>query len=283
MGFLGSNNESGRDGGGPLSLFFVVVGAAGFAGGLTALYMGMRDLMYDGGSCASGGPYAIQNQCTNDQITLLMGGIFVMLIFGGVLLGASSRYGGASFLGTGLLMWAALFGALGYNFISLGLNPPENMSGAGGWIACGVVFWLMALGGLIPGLAEVKSFVARGDDPEPTQFESPLVRAKVPVAPMPGFPNGMPGAAASAPERDASGLGGDPGEVAPAAGTEFVDPVTGERHTGASGVAGAGAANRDPAGSEFEPPRQSHVPKRIVIPPSGPAPSSGPPSEGDGA
>lgn len=249
------------------------VGAVGFAGGLTALYLGMRDLMYDGGSCASGGPYAIENQCTNDQITLLMGGIFVMLIFGGVLLGASSRFGGSSFLGTGLLMWAALFGALGYNFISLGLNPPENMSGAAGWIVSGVVFWLMALGGLIPGFAELKSFVARGDDPSPTMFKSPLVRAGVPVAPLPGFPNGMPGAAAAA-----ESPAGDPGDVAPAAGTEFIDPVTGERHSGrVGGVAAAGAVDSGASDPDFDAPRQPHVPKRIVIPPSDPVP---PPSEG---
>ncbi|MBI5311412.1 MAG: hypothetical protein HZB14_10375 [Actinobacteria bacterium] len=264
--------ERSRDGGGALSLLFVLVGAAGFAGGLTALYIGMRDLMYDGGSCASGGPYAIQNECTNDQITLLMGGIFVMLIFGGVLMGASSRYGGSSFLGTGLLMWAALFGALGFNFISLGFNPPENMSGAGGWIASGVVFWLMALGGLIPGLAELKSFVARGDEPEPTMFDAPLVRAKVPVAPMPGFPGGFPGASTPGDQVTPPQREGERGEVAPAAGTEFVDPVTGERHGGvAGGVSGAGAAPGGSA-SDYEPPRQSHVPKRIVIPPPGGTP-----------
>lgn len=269
-----------RDGGGPLSLFFVLVGAAGFAGALTCVYSGMRDLMYDGGSCASGGPYAIQNQCDNDQIALLMGGIFAMLIFGGVLMGASSRYGGTSFLGTGLLMWAALFGALGWNFISLGLNPPENVSGAAGWIISGVVFWLMALGGLIPGLLEVKSFVARGDEPEPSMFETPLVRANAPVAPMAGFPNGYPGASGQQPAADAPQPGGGPGAVAPAAGTEFIDPVTGEKHSGSSGVV-AGAA---PAASDvpkYEAPRQSHVPKRIVIPPSEPAPA--PPPEGEEA
>lgn len=220
----------------------VFVGAAGFAGGLAALYLGMRDLMYNGGTCASGGPYAIQNQCTDDQITLLMGGIFVMVIFGGVLLGASSRYGGSSFLGTGLLMWAALFGALGYNFISLGFNPPAHMSGAGGWIISGIVFWLMALGGLIPGLLEVKSFVGRDGDEEPSMFKPPLVRANVPVQPMAGFPHGMPGAGqpqGSVADRSAA----DPASSAPASETapvrvadnEFVDPVTGEKHSGALG------------------------------------------------
>ncbi len=156
--------------GGPLPLVFVLLGAVGFSASLTAIYSGMRDLMYNGGSCASGGPYAIQNECTGGQITLLVGGIFAMLIFGGILGMASSRFGGTSFLGAGLLMWAALFGTLGFNFIQLGFDPPAQMSGATGWIISGVVFWLMALGGLIPGLAEVKSFVARGDAPEPSMF-----------------------------------------------------------------------------------------------------------------
>ncbi len=221
--------------GGPLPLVFVLLGAVGFSASLTAIYSGMRDLMYNGGSCASGGPYAIQNECTGGQITLLVGGIFAMLIFGGILGMASSRFGGTSFLGAGLLMWAALFGTLGFNFIQLGFDPPAQMSGATGWIISGVVFWLMALGGLIPGLAEVKSFVARGDAPEPSMFKEPLVRAQAPVQPMPGFAHGFPGAAAPGTE---SATGPDPAQSPePARNAEvpepggrdtFIDPVTGE-------------------------------------------------------
>jgi hypothetical protein len=223
----GGPRRGGR--GGPLPLVFVLVGAAGFSASLTAIYSAMRDLMLNGGSCASGGPYAIQNQCSGGQVALLIGGIFAMLIFGGILAAASERYGGASFLGAGLLMWAALFGALGFNFMQLGINPPANMSGAVGWIVCGVVFWLMALGGLIPGVAEVKSFIARGDAPEPSMFKPPLVRAKVPVPPMPGFPGGMPGAANPLTAPDAA-------ETArPSGPTEtFVDPVTGKPTDGSS-------------------------------------------------
>lgn len=208
--------------GGSLPLIFVLLGAAGFSASLTAVYSAMRDLMYSGGSCASGGPYAIQNECTGGQVALLVGGILAIIVFGGVLAAASSRYGGASFLGAGLLMWAALFGALGFNFIQLGFDPPQNMHGAAGWILSGVVFWLMALGGLIPGLAEVKSFVARGDRPEPSMFTPPLVRAKATVAPMPGFPHGLPGAA-SQPEPD------QPVRPRPASSDgPFIDPVTGK-------------------------------------------------------
>ncbi|MBI4897758.1 MAG: hypothetical protein HY827_05265 [Actinobacteria bacterium] len=235
-------SEPSRGGrGGSLPLVLVLIGAVGFSASLTAVYSGMRDLMYSGGACASGGPYAIQNECTGGQVSLLVGGIFAMLIFGGILAAASSRYGGASFLGAGLLMWATLFGALGFNFMQLGFNPPAHMSGASGWIISGVVFWLMALGGLIPGLTEVKSFLARGDSPEPSMFKAPLVRAKVPVQPMPGFPHGFPGSPAPAPG-DQSGEATHPRPVAspeaaspdvdsgPAVADDtFVDPVTGER------------------------------------------------------
>lgn len=239
-------SESSSRRGGPLSLLMVFVGAAGFAGGLTALYVGMRDLMYSGGSCGQGGPYVIENECTNGQVTLIMGGVFVMLIFGGILMGASGRFGGTSFLGTGLLMWAALFGALGYNFISLGFNPPDNVGGAIGWIISGIVFWLMALGGLIPGLSEVKSFLARGSQPEPSMFKPPLVRANVPVQPMPGFPGGMPGAQATAESptttqpttTQSSTPQPSTGQSAPSPAVDvggssdgFIDPVTGEKHT----------------------------------------------------
>lgn len=213
--------------GSSLPLIGVLIGAAGFAASLTAVYSGMRDLMINsGGACASGGPYAIQNQCTGGQVTLLMGGIFAGLFFAGLLGWASSRYAGGSFLGASLLMWGALFGALGFNFMQLGLDPPEQMTGGFGWIASGVVFWLMALGGLIPGISEVAGLIRRGAEPEPSMFKPPLVRANVPVTPMPGFPAGMPGASPAGREAD------DPGRqapVTPATHGEFVDPVTGKR------------------------------------------------------
>jgi hypothetical protein len=52
--------------------------------------------------------------------------------------------------GVGLLMWGALFGSLGWNFVYFSINPPKGQGGTGGWIAAGATFWLMALGGLIP-------------------------------------------------------------------------------------------------------------------------------------
>jgi hypothetical protein len=129
-------------------------------------------------------------------------------------------------------MWAALFGSLGYNFLDLGINPPPRTSGSAGWIICGVVFILMALGGLIPGIMAFWSYFKQEEnpsDPKYATFAEPLVRANV------NFKRSMPG-------DPAFGIS-DPIEAAnaqgpPIPGTEppkrvettndFVDPVTGE-------------------------------------------------------
>jgi hypothetical protein len=230
-------SEKAEGGGKFFALIGVFIGAVGFAASLTAVYRGMRDLMItSGGACASGGPYAINpNQvCTSGQTTLLVGGIFAMLFFGAVLLGFTSWWNGGSTVGAGLLMWAGLFGALGWNFIELGINPPKNLaSGATGWIICGVVFWLMALGGLIPGLMLLFSSAKEEKDPSssPTAFKAPIVRANVNFKrSMPGDPAfGMtdPNAAAQA------GQAPPPDQAPPTEATSsaegFVDPVTGER------------------------------------------------------
>jgi hypothetical protein len=132
----------------PLTL----LGGAGFAGALASLYTGMRHVMRtQGGFCASGGPYVIAqgHQCSNSDVRLILIGIFGMLLAAGALLVGLAMLKGPVLAGA-LAMWAALFGALGWNFLSLGFNPPPGQSGADGWIACGIVFWLMAVGGLVP-------------------------------------------------------------------------------------------------------------------------------------
>ncbi|HEU4702221.1 MAG TPA: hypothetical protein VFS37_07025 [Conexibacter sp.] len=160
----------------------VLVGAAGFAAGLTCAYLAMRDLMVEkGGTCASGGPYAVAagHEC-GSEATLLILGIVALLVFGGLFAAATSAGGGpGSGMDAGFLMWAALFGALGVNFLQLGFDPPENMSGAGGWIVSGVVFELMALGGVVPLIWSAREWVARGGAPEEPLFRDPIVRAKV--------------------------------------------------------------------------------------------------------
>lgn len=133
-----------------LGIPLVLLGGAGFAAALASLYIGMRHVMRtQGGFCASGGPYVIAHQCSSSDVKLVLFGVFGMLLGGLVLMIGLALVRGP-LLAAGLAMWAALFGVLGWNFISLGFNPPIGQSGAGGWIACGVVFWLMAAGGLVP-------------------------------------------------------------------------------------------------------------------------------------
>jgi hypothetical protein len=127
-----------------LSSLGALLGAAGFAAGLTCVYMAMRALMRQtGGFCASGGPHQIAagHQCSSGQTALLFGGIFATLIFGGLYAGATGAGGGpgsgmdAGFLMWmalfGFLMWTALFGSLGFNFLSLAIDPPSGQQGCG--------------------------------------------------------------------------------------------------------------------------------------------------------
>ncbi len=217
----------------PLGTF---VGAAGFAAGLTCAYLAMRDLMVNsGGSCASGGPYAVAagHEC-GSEAGLLIGGIFALLIFGAVFAAATSAGGGpGSGMDAGFLMWSALFGVLGVNFLTLGFDPPADMSGAGGWIVAGVIFELMALGGLVPLTWSAREWLARGGAPEAPLFRGPQVRATVNEGLV---YEGVPGIAYTA--RDATGR-----EVAPPQGTREAD-----------------------AAATPEPPPAAPLPKRLVIP-----------------
>jgi hypothetical protein len=142
-----------------LGVPLTLVGAGGFAAALVSLYTGMRHVMRtSGGSCASGGPYVIAHQCSSSDVKLILFGIFGMLLAAAVLMVGLGLLRGP-LLAASLLMWTGLFGALGWNFLSLGFNPPHGQSGGGAWIACGVVFELMALGGLIPALMAMVSGV----------------------------------------------------------------------------------------------------------------------------
>jgi hypothetical protein len=228
-----------RPGGGrrwlaPLGVF---AGAAGFAAGLTCAYLAMRDLMVNsGGSCASGGPYQVAagHQC-GSEAGLLIAGIFGLLIFGAVFAAATSAGGGpGSGMDAGFLMWAALFGVLGVNFLTLGFDPPPNMSGAGGWIVAGVIFELMALGGVVPLAWSAREWIARGGAPEAPLFRGPAVRAKVNEGLV---YEGVPGIAYTA--RDATGR-----EIAQPSGTRGAD------------------AGAEPA----SPPPTAPLPKRLNIP-----------------
>ena len=169
-----------------MASLLVAVGAAGVTACLISAATGMRDVMVtDGGTCADGGPYVIAHQCTSADMRLLMVGVLGTLVSAGFGLAGTGMLGGRPVM-AGLLAWAALFGTLGWNFIDLGLNPAAGMSG-GGWTFTGVLFWLMAAGGLLPALASAAGWLRRGGRPEPP-FAAP--RAVVPAARYPGLGGG---------------------------------------------------------------------------------------------
>jgi hypothetical protein len=142
----------------------------GFVAAVAAAYRGMRLVMvHNGGYCASGGPYTIAagHQCSGSDTAWVVAGMLGIFVLGGAALAAASG-AGWSVLGTGLAGWALVFGALGFNFISLGFNPPHGSGSSGGWIVAGIVFWLMALGGAVPAAAEAVDWLRRGGGPEPS-------------------------------------------------------------------------------------------------------------------
>ena len=131
-------------------VLLTIGGAAAVTGCLAALSSGMRDVMQtDGGFCAGGGPYVIANQCSAGDIRLVTIGIMGGLVAAAVYAAGTSLLG-RSASAAALVTWAAMFGVLGWNFISLGLHPGPNQGASSGWLFTGGTFWLMALSGLIP-------------------------------------------------------------------------------------------------------------------------------------
>jgi hypothetical protein len=159
-------------------------GATAFTACLLALVDGMRDVAQtDGGFCASGGPYVIAHQCSSSDIRLIMIGIFGALIAAGFYAGGSAGLGSKA-ASAGLILWAALFGTLGWNFVSIG------HSGAPGMLFTGVLFLAMAVGGLIPLL-----FRLADDLRSPYSQPSPVIPGMQPLvrAAVPGVPGMQPG------------------------------------------------------------------------------------------
>jgi hypothetical protein len=119
-----------------------VVLAAGVACAITVVFLAMRRVMDIGGACASGGPFVPVQPCPEGVPGLLVGGIILGLAMAFAYAWVTLS---AGIPGFAWLMWPALFGALGWNFIDYGVSPPDGGDPVWGWLVCGVVFFLMAL------------------------------------------------------------------------------------------------------------------------------------------
>lgn len=154
----------------------VAASAAGVAAGITAVYRGMRNLMVEsGGVCASGGPYEIANQCSDGQVALLFGGVIGALVAGALHAAFTSWVDGPRIGAFGMM--GAGFAALGWNFIELGLDPPDGSGTVAGWLFSGVLFWLMAAGFAAPALIRAVEWLRRGGAPEPPAFSPEVMRS----------------------------------------------------------------------------------------------------------
>ena len=125
----------------PMALVLVAASAFALAFCLTMLFHGMRGVLDLGGFVAAGGPYEIEHPAP-DWVWLIPVSILAGFAFGILNVGAAWRARGFNLLAP---VWAGLFLALGWNFLEYGLRPPGGGGIAWGWIACGVVFWAMAL------------------------------------------------------------------------------------------------------------------------------------------
>lgn len=121
-------------------IVLMALGLAVVSAGLTLVFLGMRAVMDVGGTCASGGPYAVTTPCPEGVVGLIplgilsgLAGLFLYTVNAWKLPGPRLTF----------LAWSALFLSLGWNFWEYGLNGGPVW----GWIICGVVFVLM---GAIP-------------------------------------------------------------------------------------------------------------------------------------
>ena len=122
---------------GPVDVAIHLLGVVGLAASLTLVFLGMRAVMDIGGFCAEGGPYEIQTHCPEGVPLLMIGGIFGLFLFGGLMAWKGSVIGGpyAALVG---LAWPALFLSLGWNFLeyALSLHRVRASSGVGSYREC---------------------------------------------------------------------------------------------------------------------------------------------------
>lgn len=190
----------------------IIIGAGAFAACLRSVLAGVRDVMIkDGGSCGSGGPYVIAHQCSGGDIRLLLvgilGGLVAVAIYGS---GTAALSRSAA-----LACWAAGFGTLGGNFISLFIHPPVGQGRSTGWLISGIVFLALALGGLAPLVTGLMRGLRPG--PRPTSVSRPAGPPIVPAVIPPGVDAARPATFGSwlGSGTTALGVTGTPVDLAP--------------------------------------------------------------------
>jgi hypothetical protein len=160
----------------------IIIGAGAFAACLRSVLAGVRDVMInDGGSCGNGGPYVTNRPCSTGDIRLLLIGIIGGLIAAAVFAGGTSRIS-RSAPSAGLVAWVAAFGALGWNFVSLVINPPAGQGRSVGYLISGIVFLALAVGGLAPLLSGIIGDLRQGNQPAVigSPVQQPIVQAVIP-------------------------------------------------------------------------------------------------------
>lgn len=192
-----------------------LLGVALVAAGITLLFLGMRAVMDIGGYCAEGGPYVIATPCPEGAPAATFLGIFGGLA-GFFLAFWKGAEIGERAIAVLFLAWPALFGALGYNFLQYGFDPPGDDPGwAWGWIVCGVVFWAIAFGPLLLGRSSAATArgvprpgAVRSPGPPPSEQDAAWVALSAPPArqgpadPSAAFPLAMTGLQATPPAPD---------------------------------------------------------------------------------
>jgi hypothetical protein len=124
---------------------WLLVAAAGLAGCITWLFLGMRAVLDIGGACAEGGPYVPVQPCPDGVPALMVIGMLGLFGFGGLGLWAGARLGGG-WAALPLLAWPGLSLSLGWNFLEYGIAPPADLGADGpewGWVIPGLMFVAM--------------------------------------------------------------------------------------------------------------------------------------------
>ena len=100
-----------------------------------------------------GRPVCHRDPCPEGVPLVLVGGIFGLFGFGGLMAWKGSVIGGP-YAALVALAWPALFLSLGWNFLEYALTPPPGEGIVWGWLIPGVLFVLMGAVTDLPGTAD---------------------------------------------------------------------------------------------------------------------------------